>query len=99
MQTSINNLNERITKLEEWKKSFMTTTQSSETTNTVTPPNKIIDVTASSSQKANLKRVRVSQSSSESDSPRTPSPVNTPRFTLSKSSKNKLKLLMINKPN
>jgi len=59
----------------------MTTTQSSETTNTVTPPNKIIDVTASSSQKANLKRVRVSQSSSESDSPRTLSPINTPRFT------------------
>ena len=99
MQTSINNLNERTTKLEEWKQSFMTTTQSSEITNTVTPPNKIIDVTASSSQKANLKRVRVSQSSSKSDSPRTPSPVNTLRFTLSKSSTNKVKLLMINKPN
>ena len=71
MQKSINNLNDQIKKLEEWRAQFCNQT---ETNNTEPAP--LIDLTTLSLSPS--KRVRVStSSSSESDNKNSPSVVNT----------------------
>ena len=86
MQKSINDLNDRINKLEEWKKTFDTPPVTSSPLSQASTSPKIINVTSSNSTPTNSnkssasKRIRITtNSSSESDTPQTPSPVTAPK--------------------
>ena len=86
MQKSINDLNDRINKLEEWKKTFDAPPVTSSPLSQASTSPKIINVTSSNSTPTNSnkssasKRIRITtNSSSESDTPQTPSPVTAPK--------------------
>ena len=74
MQKSINNLNDRITKLEEWKAAFATQTETNSNQPESAP---LIDLNTTTPSSSPAKRIRItSLSSFESDAAKSPIGVN-----------------------